>query len=132
VEASRHWYAGSRPDIGVLDWFLTELAARLADELEERQAKGAAPRYATANNNPIGSSRAFLDAGRAGKFRTFKRGRQVCALWPDVEQWIESRERPVRADKPAEPADDDRAELERAGVALRGRPRPASARGRSR
>jgi hypothetical protein len=132
VEASRHRGAGSTPDIGVLDWLLTELAARVVDELAERQARGAVSRYATASNNPIGSPRAFLDAGRAGKFRTFKRGRQVCALWADVEHWIESRKRPVRENSRADPADDDRAQLERAGVQLRGRPPPANARGRAR
>src|SRR5215217_1821837 len=114
VEVPRPRGPGLRPDLEVLDWLLTELAARIADALAERQATGGvAPRYATAQNNPIGSSRAFLDAG---------------PLWLDVEQWIESRKRPAR-ERGAAPDDDDRAELERAGVSLRGRPRPAKAAG---
>ena len=123
VDVARPRGPGLRPDLEALDWFLTELAARIADALVERQATGdVAPRYATAQNNPVGSPRAFLDAGRAGRFRTFKRGRQVCALWGDVEQWIESRKRPIR-ENIEDSKNKDRAELERAGVPLRGRPR---------
>ncbi|WP_437961344.1 hypothetical protein WME76_18015 [Sorangium sp. So ce119] len=76
------------------------------------------PRYATAKSNPLGSSRAFLDAHRRGDFATFKRRREVVALWTDVESWIESRKPAPRERKPVDDADDDRALLQRAGVRL--------------
>jgi len=102
-----------------LDALLSELAARVADELVKRGAAGAVPHYATAKNNPIGSARAFLDAARARKFQSFKRGREVCAIWVDVEAWIESRKLAPR--KRADPTDDDRALLDAVGI----RPRAA-------
>ncbi|WP_044966279.1 hypothetical protein [Sorangium cellulosum] len=77
------------------------------------------PRYATAKLNPLGSARAFLDAGRRGHFATFKRRREVVALWTDVETWIESRKLARRERKPVDDADDDRALLEKAGIPLR-------------
>ncbi|AUX33193.1 MULTISPECIES: hypothetical protein [Sorangium] len=70
--------------------------ARLAAELavgiiEQRQQAAAPPRYATAKHNPIGSSRAFLDAARRGDFPSHKVGREVRALWADVDAYILSR-----------------------------------------
>ncbi|MGK3959911.1 hypothetical protein WMF38_43540 [Sorangium sp. So ce118] len=76
------------------------------------------PRYATAKSNPLGSARAFRDAGRTGHFPTFKLGREVAALWTDVETWIESRRIAPRERKPIDDADDDRAVLENAGLRL--------------
>lgn len=74
------------------------------------------PRYATAKSNPLGSARAFLDAGRRRDFPTFKRGREVVAHWTDVETWIESRKLVPRERKPGDDADDDRARLIGAGL----------------
>ncbi|KYF56715.1 hypothetical protein BE04_33570 [Sorangium cellulosum] len=76
------------------------------------------PHYATAKSNPLGSARAFLNAHRRGHFHTFKRGREVAALWTDVETWIESRKIVPRECKPVDDADDDRALLIGAGLQL--------------
>jgi hypothetical protein len=101
----------------------------MADAIEGGGAAPAcaSPRYATATHNPIGSARAFLDAARAHKFPTFKRARAVCALWSDVEAWIESKKRAAPARNPNS-ADDDRAILDAAG--LRPKPHAANDRGR--
>jgi hypothetical protein len=99
----------------LLDVLLDVLADRLAERLAAR-AGTSTPRYADAKANPLGSARAFLDAGRAGRFPTFKRGREVVALWADVERSIESRKRPPRERKPVDPADEDRALLRAAGI----------------
>lgn len=69
---------------------LEALAEMVADRVIARLS-GNSPRYASAVENPLGSSRAFLDAHRAGRFPTFKRGREVLAKWADVEAYIESR-----------------------------------------
>jgi predicted GIY-YIG superfamily endonuclease len=69
--------------------FLEEVvidAARIATEQLVSQRE--TPRYATAKSNPLGSARSFLNAHRAGKFRTFMRGREVAAIWKDVERWM--------------------------------------------
>ena len=78
--------------------------------------RASAPKYADALNNPLGSERAFLDAGRAGRFPTFRRSRRVTALWSDVEAWSESRaiHRPVSTSEPSS----DEELLERAGVVV--------------
>ncbi|WP_438038635.1 hypothetical protein [Sorangium sp. So ce128] len=76
------------------------------------------PRYASSKTNPLGSARAFLDAGRRKNFPTFKRGKEVWALWTDVETWIESRKTVPRECKPVDEADDDRALLIDAGLQL--------------
>ncbi|WP_441291916.1 hypothetical protein ACSRUE_17035 [Sorangium sp. KYC3313] len=90
------------------------------------------PRYATAKSNPLGSARTFLEAGRRGHFATFKRGREVVALWTDVETWIESRKLAPRERKPGDDADDDRTLLRRAGVRLQPANDAAAARHRKR
>ncbi|WP_437994389.1 hypothetical protein [Sorangium sp. So ce145] len=74
------------------------------------------PRYATSKANPLGSARAFLDAGRRKNFPTFKCGREVWAFWTEVETWIESRKIAPRERKPGDDADDDRARLIGAGL----------------
>ena len=101
----------------LLEMILDHVAERIAAKLAERPG-ACAPRYADANNNPLGSARAFLDAARRRDFPSFKRARNVVALWADVERYIESRQRPARV--PANDLHDDRALLEAAGVRLRG------------
>lgn len=98
----------------LLEVFIELLAERVAEKLASRTG-GPAPRYATARDNPLRSPRAFLDAARRGDFPTFKLGRCVAALWSDVERHVEGRKRPKKAD----PADDDRALLQRHGLLLR-------------
>ena len=100
--------------------FLDALADRLADRLVSRIAPDPATRWACAKDNPIGSARAFLDAGRRGDFETCKRGREVVARWADVVAYIEGREckrkpRP-RPAAPLDPAARRRAQLVAAGV----------------
>lgn len=75
--------------VGVL---LDALAEELAGRLLSRLSVAACPEHASAQHNPLGSARAFLDAGRRGDFPTFKRGRQVVARWNDVLAFIEARE----------------------------------------
>lgn len=75
--------------------------------LPELASQAATPRYATADNNPLGSSRAFLDAGRRGDFETFRCARRVTALWTDVEAWIERRKKRPAAEPPITHAEVD-------------------------
>ncbi|XXY23397.1 hypothetical protein WME88_27675 [Sorangium sp. So ce216] len=77
---------------------LAAMTAELAaDLLEQRLKAPSAPRYATAKSNPLGSGRTFLDAARAGRFPSFKRGREVVALWSDVDAYIMSAPRTAKA-----------------------------------
>ncbi|WP_437948709.1 hypothetical protein WME98_50145 [Sorangium sp. So ce296] len=69
----------------------TMTAELAADLLEQRLKAPSAPRYATAKNNPLGSGRMFLDAARRGDFPSHKVGREVRALWSDVDAYILSR-----------------------------------------
>lgn len=78
-------------------------AAREA--VKEALANRDAPEYATARHNPLGSKRSFLNAARANKFRSFKRGRETAARWEDVAAYIESTARTKR--KKASQADVD-------------------------
>jgi hypothetical protein len=103
--------------VASLDELLDDLAERIANRIAARGgASTPAPKYADARNNPLGSARAFLDAGRRGDFPTFKRARSVVALWSDVEAYIERRRRAPRA---PDQELDDISELEAAGVRLR-------------
>jgi len=70
---------------------LDALADRLAERLWTRAALPQHPEHASARDNPLGTARAFLDAGRRGDFPTFKRGREVVARWADVLAYIERR-----------------------------------------
>lgn len=83
------------------------VADRFADRIVARMAPASTDRFASAKDNPLGSARAFLDAGRRGDFPTFKRGREVVARWADVLAYIEGRQckrKPrTAAPKPAEP-----------------------------
>lgn len=64
----------------------SEITAQLVIQLSEpKQA------YATSSSNPTGSRRTFLEAARAGAFKTFQRGKQTTAMWSDVETWMKSR-----------------------------------------
>jgi hypothetical protein len=102
----------------LFDAILDELAVRLAARLASRQGPPT-PRFADAENNPLGSARAFQDAARRGDFPSFIRNRRVTALWSDVEQAM-MQKRPRRRPAPTAPEiDDDRAELAAAGVPLR-------------
>lgn len=86
--------------------FLDAVADRVADRLASRIAPDPATRWASAKDNPIGSARAFLDAGRRGDFETCKRGREVVARWADCEAYIASRQcarKPRTRAVPAEP-----------------------------
>jgi hypothetical protein len=66
----------------------------------------------------MGTERGFRAACARGAFPSFPRGRKLSARWEDVERYIESRQRPVRA---ADDPDLDalRDELADAGVQLR-------------
>jgi hypothetical protein len=81
---------------------LVEMIARRVVELLRSDAP-AAPKYADALHNPLGSPRAFADAARRGDFTTFRRSRRVTAYWCDVERWIESR--PSRRRTPVDAID---------------------------
>lgn len=72
------------------------LASAVADELQRRGIVRTADRWADAKENPLGSARAFLDAGRRGDFPTFRRGRETVARWEDVEAYIASRPKRAR------------------------------------
>ena len=88
---------------------IVERTARRVVELLQAAGSVANPKHADANNNPLGSSRAFLDAHRRRDFKTFKRGREIVAIWTDVERFIESRPaapRPVTTTEPT-PSDVD-------------------------
>jgi hypothetical protein len=65
-----------------------ELAAEIIVARLRHEPGLGAPLYATAQHNPLGSKRAFLNAARAKKFTTFKRGRNVAAMWSDVDAWM--------------------------------------------
>lgn len=83
------------PSRDVLDALVDMLADRVAEKLAARAAAAAeTPQTATSKRNPLGSSRAFLDAARTGKFPSFKRGREVVARWQDVEAYEAARWRP--------------------------------------
>jgi hypothetical protein len=83
-----------------LDALVGLLAERVAVIVVQKLAAGpAAPTYATAKNNPLGSPRAFLDAARAGAFPCHKVGREVRALWADVDAYIRSLPPPARRQK---------------------------------
>lgn len=114
-----------RPPTNVLDALLDELADRVAARLAGRLAPDPAARWAGAKDNPLGSARAFLDAGRRGEFPTFKRGREVVARWGDVQAYIEGRQcRRKARPRPAALLDPDerrRAQLRAAGVLPGGR-----------
>jgi len=111
------------------DRFLAAMGAAW-DALAEMMVPAQQPppiRWATAKDNPLRSSRAFLDAARRGDFPTGKRGREIAARWTDVEAWIEGRKDsraakkrgPPRSDPPQE---DVLATLERAGYLRPKRP----------
>src|SRR5262245_59505491 len=101
-----------------LDALLDSFAERVAAEL--RPFMGAKPaRYATSQNNPLGSESGFLEAARRGASPSFKRGRNVVARWEDVEAYIESRRCPARPAAESADVGADREELEKAGVRLR-------------
>jgi hypothetical protein len=111
-------------DTNPIETFIDVLAERIAAKITARDVP-TIPRYATAKANPIGSERAFLDAGRRGAFPTFKLGRQVAARWEDVERYVESRQRPTRVPDGMPAPDDDRALLAKAGVRLGPPAKPA-------
>jgi hypothetical protein len=67
------------------------VAGAVARAVEERLRAEMAPTYATAKHNPLGSARSFLDAARRGDFRSHKVGREVRALWTDVDSYIQTR-----------------------------------------
>lgn len=90
-----------------LDTLLDQIADRIAERVIARIARDPAEHHATAKNNPIGTPRAFLDAGRRGDFPTFKKGREVAARWCDVTAYIERRtceRKPRTCNAPATPA----------------------------
>lgn len=112
------------PSPPTLEALLANLAALLAPHLARELAACSVPphpEHASAKHNPLGSARAFLDAGRRGDFETFKRGKEVVARWVDVVTSIERKRhtpqlpaRPVRlaathpanVQPPAAPEDD--------------------------
>ncbi|NUQ76819.1 MAG: hypothetical protein HUU21_25065 [Polyangiaceae bacterium] len=108
-----------------LDALLDELADRVAERITQRIGKGiptaSGSEYYSANNNPLGSQRAFLDAARRKDFPSFKPGRTVLARREDVDRWIESH--PRTRHEPSSDNPTDRDLLERAGVRLKGKGR---------
>ena len=102
----------------VLDALADVLAEKVAAKVAARLAAApAAPELATARNNPLGSSRAFLDAARAGRFPSFRRGKEVVARWEDVADYDRARMRPRPArTAPMEPVDPVEASLRRRGL----------------
>lgn len=74
--------------LGVL---LDALAERIVARLLASSPSPNHPEHADARANPLGTARAFLDAGRRGDFPTFKRGREIVARWVDVLAYIERR-----------------------------------------
>lgn len=70
-----------------MDLLAERVAALVIDRLATRQIN---PQYATARRNPLGSPRVFLDAARRGAFRSHKVGREVRAVWQDVDAYIRS------------------------------------------
>lgn len=101
------------------------IAARVAEHLS---ARASTPPHATAENNPLGSSRAFLRAARDGSFPSFRAGRAVTARWADVVAFLESRpitrapqaaEEPPAEESPATDDDRRRKALLGAGVQMR-------------
>lgn len=88
---------------------IAALAAHMAAAIvEERSREAQAPEYATAKHNPLGTARSFLNAVRANKFRSFKRGRETAALWADVAKYVESTARTKRKQKSQADVDLDR------------------------
>ena len=76
------------PLLGALvDALATAVAAKLESHRAERAPEE--PRYYSAVDNPLGSSRAFLDAARRGAFPTYRPGKMLLALRSDVHAWIE-------------------------------------------
>lgn len=113
----------NRLDPKLLEGILCVLADLIVERMAARAAPDGAGRWASAKDNPLGTARAFLDAGRRGDFPTFKRGRGVVARWSDVTAYIEARpcERKARPRPVAPPAPVDanarrRAQLVAAGV----------------
>lgn len=100
-----------------------ELAAIEAGEAGAQPApvSSAGAMYATAEHNPLGTARGFLNAHRRGAFPTFKQGRTIAARWSDVEAWMTD---PARRAK-AQPANDLDAMLAQAASAPRRRARGA-------
>lgn len=104
------------PDL--LDALADVLADKVAERLAARVAAPVAPALATAKHNPLGSSRAFLDAARAGRFASRRRGREVVADWSDVVAFDVARQRPRTPPASATrgPDADREAALRRAGA----------------
>jgi hypothetical protein len=97
-----------------VEMLLDALADRIAERLATRIAPDPSTRWATARDNPLGSARAFLDAGRRGDFPTSKRGREVVARWTDVDEYIAGRKCPRKArSRPAAPAEPIEADARR-------------------
>lgn len=94
LEAARHAIAAAQ-------------AAVLAAEEACAAPVSTTPALADVTSNPLGSARSFLDAGRAGHFATWRRGRHVVAAWDDVERYARSRgvRRKVRSTPANEPSD---------------------------
>ena len=85
-----------------LGMLLDALADRVVARMLDHPSAPRHPEHASARENPLGTARAFLDAGRRGDFPTFKRGREVVARWTDVVAYIERRT-VARKERPAPP-----------------------------
>lgn len=94
---------------GLLESFGEAIAAEVArNAVEAVLAKKQVPQYATAKNNPLGSPRSFLNAARANKFKSFKKGRETAAKWDEVAAYVESTGRTRRKQTSQADADIDR------------------------
>jgi hypothetical protein len=95
------------PDVleGLRVFFREIVKDALQEAVREVSSERQTPRYATSKHNPLGTARSFLNAARANKFKTFKRGRETAAKWDDVAAYVESTARTKR--KKSAPGDFD-------------------------
>ena len=83
------------------------IAVGVAAKLGAAPGQGEASRYYSADDNPLGGRRAFLDAVKRDAFPAFRAGKRVLARREDVHRWIEAH--PARRPT-AHPASNDTAE----------------------
>lgn len=106
----------------VFDELIDKLAERVAEKLRAQQAND---EYVDQRSVPGLTRRAYLEAARAGAFRSSKVGRRVIAKRAEVVAWIESKARgPVGA--PAAAVAVDELDEEREALGLKPRARGAA------
>lgn len=104
---------------GMIDDLIDMLAERVAEKLRARQAND---EFVDQRSVPGLTRRAYLEAARAGAFKSSKVGRRVIAKRAEVIAWIESKARgPVGAPAPAVAVDELDEEREALGLKPRAR-----------